>query len=101
MTLNFNSENLKKVDFEGEILTGQTNIKYQNGLEKQAGYIAEKLDNVFSYVKDETGINFVINPEIYLLRVQKYPQNLNFHFNIELLREFLTKKSIRSDVNWN
>ncbi len=80
---NFNSENLKKIEFEGDIQVGQTNIKYQNGLENQAGYIAGKLDDVLSHVKKETGIKFALNPQVYLLRVQEYPQNLNVQFKVE------------------
>ncbi|MBN2589491.1 MAG: PDZ domain-containing protein [Sedimentisphaerales bacterium] len=82
-TFNFNSENLKKVEFEGDIIVGQTRIKYQKGFESQARNIAKKLDNVFSYVKTETGIEFAINPQVYLLRVQEYPQSINVHFKIE------------------
>lgn len=82
-TFNFNSENLKKAEFEGDIQVGQTNIKYQKGLESQAGYIAEKLDDVLSHVKTETGIKFALNPQVYLLRVQEYPQNLNVHFKVD------------------
>jgi len=80
---NFNNENLKNIQFEGNITAGRTNIKYQRGLEQQARFIAEKFNDVFSHVESETGIDFAVNPQIYLLRVQNYPQNLNMSFSTE------------------
>jgi hypothetical protein len=81
--LNLNSDNLKKIQFEGDISVGQTNIKYQRGLANQAQFIAETTNNVFTYVESRTGIDLVANPQVYLLRVQKYPQNLNIHIKME------------------
>ena len=78
--LNFNSENLKNVHFEGDLSVGNTSIKYPEGLEEQARYIAARMDDVFSHVESETGIDFAINPQVYMLWTQEYPQNINVHF---------------------
>lgn len=81
--LSFSDENLDKVVFEGDISVGGTNVKYQRGLAKQARFIAEKFDNVFDYVKSETGIDFAANPRVYLIRVQEYPVNLDIVLKTE------------------
>ena len=79
--LNFNNDNLKKIQFEDNISVGRTNIKYQRGLEPQARFIAEEFNDVFSHVESQTGMNFAVNPQIYLMRVQKHPQNMDIVFN--------------------
>ncbi|MBN1975655.1 MAG: PDZ domain-containing protein [Sedimentisphaerales bacterium] len=81
LTLNLNNENLQNIPFEGETSVGATTIKYQKGLASQAQVIAEKVNDVFSHVESETGIEFKTHPHIYLMRVQKLPQNLDIVLN--------------------
>ncbi len=81
LNLNLNNENLKNIPFEGETSVGVTTVKYQKGLASQAQVIAEKVNDVFSHVESETGIKFKTRPLIYLMRVQKLPQNLDVVLN--------------------
>lgn len=71
---------MQEIDFASSVSIEDVNVHYQQGLEAQADYIANKTIELLSEVEKKTGVQISFGTRIYLLRLDEFPQS----FDIEM-----------------
>ena len=66
-------EQLGKMEFAGQRVVGRVRVQYQKGLESQAQQIAQVTDEMMDRVQQGTGLELILSPRIWLLRVDRVP----------------------------
>ena len=74
---------LHKMAFEGTIEIQDVNVSYQHGLEEQARCIADQINHLISHIEDATALHLRYGVKVYLLRVERVPQNIRMHFKMD------------------
>ena len=74
---------LQEVNFAGIVKVGDTEVSYQKGLETQANYIAKQIDELLSHVQESTGLQIPYKTKIFLIRLDRMPQNYSVNFKVK------------------
>lgn len=69
---------LKDMKFEDEISNDKAVIKYQKGLSQQSKMALSELTQTIIQVEHQTGLEIIIKPKAYLIRVEQIPQSFEF-----------------------
>lgn len=78
-----NNATMKEVEFEGSLSTGDTTIRYQQGLAEQAQCIADRTAELLGKVRERTGVTITTRSTVYLLRFDDRPQDFDVMLDVE------------------
>ena len=79
----FTNETLDELFFQGTVLVGDTSVRYQRGLSRQAECIAAGTARLLDAVQERTGVAITTRSTIYLLRFDQRPQDFDIALAVE------------------
>jgi len=78
-----NNITMQEVEFQGTLSTGDTIVRYQQGLAEQAQCIADKTNELLGQVQARTGVTLSTYCMVYLLRFDDRPQDFDVMLDVE------------------
>lgn len=74
-------EKLAVINFANNLISENVEVVYQRDLKEQASYIANQVNYILEFIKDELGLDILFKVKVYLIRLDYLPQTINVKFN--------------------